>query len=121
MKLIGNIIWFLFGGIEMAFAWFIAGCILSITVIGLPLGLQCLKIAGFVMWPFGRSVTIGEFGVGGLLLNIIWLLFFGWELAIAHVVTGLIFSITIIGIPFGKQHFKLASISLMPFGAKVHA
>lgn len=119
MRLLGNIIWFLIGGIEMAFAWFLAGCLLSITVIGLPLGLQCFKIAGFVMWPFGRNVTIGEFGVGGLLFNIIWLIFFGWELAIAHVFTGLFFTITIIGIPFGKQHFKLASLALLPFGAKV--
>lgn len=119
MRLLGNIIWFLFGGIEMAIVWFLTGCLLCITVVGIPFGLQCFKIAGFVMWPFGHTVTIGEFGFGGLLFNILWLVFFGWELAVAHLVTGCLFAITIIGIPFAKQHFKLTGLALMPFGAKI--
>jgi uncharacterized membrane protein YccF (DUF307 family) len=120
MRFLGNIIWLLLGGIAAAILWFMAGLILCITIIGIPFGVQCMKIAGFVLWPFGRVIEIGNFGVGGLLFNIIWLIFFGWEFAIAHLVIGLTFCITIIGIPFGLQHFKLAKLGLIPFGANIH-
>lgn len=75
MNLLGNIIWLVFGGILAAIAWFLAGLILCITVIGIPFGLQCFKIAQFVLWPFGKEIELGHFGVGGLLLNILWLIF----------------------------------------------
>jgi uncharacterized membrane protein YccF (DUF307 family) len=120
MRLLGNIIWFLFGGLAAAIGWFISGLLLCITVIGIPMGFQCMKIAGLALWPFGKEVEIGSFGVGGLFLNIIWLILFGWELALGHFLIGLIFCVTIIGIPFGIQHFKLAKLGLMPFGAKIH-
>lgn len=120
MSFLGNIIWLLFGGIVAAIGWFIAGLLLCITIVGIPFGVQCMKIAGVVLWPFGRNIEVGSFGVGGLLFNIIWLVFFGWELALAHLTTGLIFCITIIGIPFGLQHFKLAKLGLIPFGAKIY-
>lgn len=119
MNFIGNIIWLVFGGILAAILWLIAGLILCLTIIGIPFGLQCFKIAQFVLWPFGREIELGDFGVGGLLLNIIWLIFLGWELAITHLVIGVIFCITIIGIPFGLQHFKFALLGLIPFGAKI--
>lgn len=119
MSIIGNIIWLLFGGIVLAIVWMLAGLLLCITVVFIPFGYQCFKIAGFVLWPFGRDVEIGNFGVGGLLLNILWLLLFGWELAIAHLVIGVLFCITIIGIPFGLQHFKFARLALLPFGARI--
>jgi uncharacterized membrane protein YccF (DUF307 family) len=73
MKFIGNIIWLLIGGIIATIAWFLAGLILCITIIGIPFGLQCFKIAGFVLWPFGREIELGHFGAGGLIFNIIWL------------------------------------------------
>lgn len=120
MSLIGNIIWLVFGGILGAIAWFVAGLLLCITIIGLPFGFQCFKIAGFVLWPFGRTVEIGNFGACGLILNILWILLLGWELAAFHVVVGAVFCITIIGIPFGIQHFKLAMLGLVPFGARIY-
>jgi uncharacterized membrane protein YccF (DUF307 family) len=120
MNFIGNIIWLLFGGIIGAIAWFLSGLILCITIIGIPFGIQCFKISTFVLWPFGREIEIGNFGVGGLLFNIIWLIFFGWEFAIAHLIIGLVFCITIIGMPFGVQHFKFAKLGLIPFGAKIY-
>ena len=82
MKFIGNIIWLLIGGIIASIAWFLAGLILCITIIGIPFGLQCFKIAGFVLWPFGREISLGHFGAGGLIFNIIWLIVFGWEFAV---------------------------------------
>lgn len=120
MRLIGNIIWMLFGGIFLALGWMIAGLILCITIVGIPFGVQCFKIGGLVLWPFGREVQIGNFGVGGLLFNIIWIVFFGWELAVSHLIAGLLFCVTIVGIPFGLQHFKLAKLGLVPFGARIN-
>jgi len=120
VRIIGNIIWLLFGGIVLALGWMLAGLILCITIIGIPFGVQCFKIGALVLWPFGREVQIGNFGVGGLLLNIIWIIFFRWELALSHFITGLLFCITIVGIPFGLQHFKLAKLGLVPFGARIN-
>lgn len=120
MSLLGNIIWLIFGGIIAAIVWAIAGLLLCITIIGIPFGIQCFKIAGFVFWPFGHEIELGHFGVGGLLFNIIWLIIFGWEFAIFHLAIGLIFCVTIVGIPFGLQHFKLAQLGLLPFGARIN-
>lgn len=120
MHLLGNLIWMVFGGIISCIFWFIAGLLCCITIIGIPFGIQCIKIAAFVLWPFGKDVEIGNFGLGGLLGNFLWILFFGWELFFSHVVIGLIFCITLIGIPFGKQHFKFAKLALVPFGARVY-
>jgi len=91
-----------------------------ITIIGIPFGLQALKLAGFTLWPFGREVEIGNFGIGGALGNVIWIMLFGWELAVYHTLLAVLFAITIIGFPFGKQHIKLAGLSLIPFGADIH-
>lgn len=120
MNFIGNIIWLILGGILGAVFWAIAGLILCVTVIGIPFGLQCFKIAQLVLWPFGSEVKLGHFGIGGLLMNIVWLIIFGWELAVTHVIIGLFFCITIIGIPFGMQHIKFAQLALIPFGAKIY-
>lgn len=119
MNFIGNIIWLLIGGIIAAVLWAISGLVLCITIIGIPFGLQCFKIAGFVLWPFGKEIELGHFGAGGLIFNIIWLIVFGWEFAVTHAIIGLIFCITIIGIPFGLQHFKFAMLGLIPFGARI--
>ena len=119
MGCLGNLIWILFGGLIASLGWLLAGLLCCMTVIGIPFGLQCFKIAGFVLAPFGRDISSGNFGAMGLLGNILWIFFLGWELAIGHLVIGLFFCITIVGIPFGLQHFKLAQLALMPFGARI--
>ena len=118
MGCLGNIIWFVFGGFLSGLTWLLAGCLWCITIIGIPVGLQCFKIAGLSFFPFGKEVVYGG-GAGSLLLNIIWLLFSGIVLAIESAVIGVLFCITIIGIPFGLQHFKIAKLALMPFGATI--
>ena len=119
MKFIGNIIWLIFGGLELGLVWFLAGLLLCITILGIPLGMQAFKLAGFTIWPFGREIITNDMGTGQLVGNMIWILFFGWELAICHLVLGILYYITIIGIPFGKQHLKLARLAFLPFGAEV--
>jgi len=116
MKTIGNILWFLLGGLFLAAQWVLSGILCCITIIGIPFGLQCFKLAGLSLWPFGKEISYHKAGVGSLLGNILWIICFGWELALTHVIIGGIFCITIIGIPFGLQAFKLAQVSLFPFG-----
>jgi uncharacterized membrane protein YccF (DUF307 family) len=121
MRLLGNLIWLVFGGIFIAIEYFISSVLLMITIIGIPFGLQTLKLASLALWPFGRSSVFTESATGCLatIMNIIWLLIGGIWIALSHAFFGLFFFITIIGIPFGKQHFKLASIALSPFGKYV--
>jgi len=118
MKTIGNIIWFILVGLFSSIYWAIAGLFLCITIIGIPFAIQCFKIAGFTLWPFGRVINT-DFSIHPI-GNILWLLIFGWEIAVGYLIVGLIFCITIIGIPFGKQCFKLAQLSFFPFGAKIN-
>lgn len=118
MRLLGNIIWILLGGALSAICWVIVGILWSITIIGLPVGLQCFKFASISLNPFGKEIRYGG-GAGSLLMNIIWLFFGGVELALVNLVIGIIFCITVIGIPFGMQFFKIARLSLLPFGAVV--
>ena len=118
MRILGNIIWILFGGLITAIAWFLLGCLWCITIIGIPVGIQCFKFGSLAIWPFGRDVRYGG-GVGRLLLNILWIIFGGLLMAAFHAAIGLVFCITIIGIPFGLQHFKFAKLALMPFGAEI--
>jgi len=121
MKLIGNILWILFGGFLLALEYFFLGLFWCITIIGIPLGLQLFKIAGLSLWPFGRVVRPKQQAVGCLStgMNIVWFLLGGLLIALEHAIIGLLFCITIIGIPFGKQHFKLAAIALTPFGHEI--
>lgn len=119
MKTLGNIIWFILGGFISFILWMIPGILLCITIIGIPFGVQCMKIASYVALPFKKEVIIGKIGVGRLLGDVIWILVFGWEFALMHLIIGVLFCITIIGIPFGKQHFKFAQLSLVPFNSKV--
>ena len=121
MNFLGNLIWLLFGGLLSALGYFIGGTVLCLTIIGIPFGLQCFKLAAFVLWPFGRRAvnTSSATGCLSLFLNIIWLLCGGLWVALSHIVFGVLLFITIIGIPFAKQHFKLVEISLMPFGKKI--
>ena len=118
MKTIGNILWFIFGGFLSGLSWVFAGLICYITIIGIPLGRQCFKFASLAFWPFGKEVVYGG-GTPSVLANIIWLIFFGIAMALENLIFGLLWCITIIGIPFGKQFFKLAKLSLTPFGARI--
>src|SRR5687768_6204930 len=109
MNLIGNILWLIFGGLFAAICYLTGGLVLCLTIIGIPFGLQCFKLAGFVLWPFGSMAMGTSSGTGciSLLLNIIWIVFGGIWLAIGHIIFGILLFITIIGIPFASQHFKL--------------
>jgi uncharacterized membrane protein YccF (DUF307 family) len=121
MNIIGNLIWLLFGGLLAAIGYFVGGLVLCITIVGLPWGLQCFKLASLVLWPFGKRVISDSRNAGCLnaICNIIWILCGGLYTAIVHIVMGLLLCITIIGIPWGRQHFKLIEISLMPFGKRI--
>lgn len=121
MNLLGNIIWLVFGGLLAALGYFFGGLILCITVIGIPWGMQCFKLAGLVLWPFGKKVISdsNDSGCLSILFNIIWIICGGFYTAVVHVVMGILLFITIIGIPWARQHFKLVEISLMPFGKKI--
>ena len=128
MALIGNIIWFVFGGLVMGLAWWLAGVLCFMSIIGIPWGKACFVIGQFTFWPFGKEAVSrkqksgkDDIGTGtlGLIGNILWLVFLGIWLAIGHIVSGILCCITIIGIPFGIQHFKLVPISLTPIGMTV--
>ncbi|MFH5837434.1 YccF domain-containing protein, partial [Proteiniclasticum sp. C24MP] len=119
MSILGNLIWFMLGGFIPAILWFFFGLLWSITIIGIPVGVQCFKMAGLQLFPFGKDVSYSSMGAGSLLINILWIVIGGIELAVANVLIGIAFCMTIIGIPFGLQNFKMAKLSLMPFGAKI--
>jgi len=119
LRLLLNLLWIIFGGLLSALGWVLAGCLWCITVIGIPVGLQCFKLASISLNPFGKEIVYEDTGVGSFLLNILWLLISGWELALGNAILGIILCITIIGIPWGKQYFKIAKVALMPFGAVV--
>jgi len=117
MNTLGNILWFILGGFLAAVIYFIAGLLMCITVIGIPFGVQLFKFGVFTLMPFGREVTSnGNSGCLTLIFNVLWILCGWWEVALVHFVFGLVCCITIIGIPFGVQHFKIAGFALLPFG-----
>lgn len=118
MKTIGNLIWVVFGGLIMAIEYFVASMILMVTIIGIPFGIQTLKLGLVALWPFGTEVRESETNSGCLstFMNVLWIITGGIWIALSHLVFGILFSITIIGIPFGRQHFKLAGLALTPFG-----
>jgi uncharacterized membrane protein YccF (DUF307 family) len=128
IRTIGNILWFVLGGLVMGLAWWFIGLIAFITIIGIPWGRSCLVIGQFTMWPFGREAIsrselrkredIGT-GLLGLFGNVIWFLLAGFWLAVAHIMVALVLFLTIIGIPFGIQHLKLAGIALAPVGKTI--
>ncbi len=121
MNTLGNIIWLIFGGLLTAIVYFLSGVVLLISIIGIPFGIQLFKIGSFALLPFGYKAVPKEKQSGCLfvIFNILWLLTGGISLAISHAVLALLFAITIIGIPFAVQHFKLAGLALTPFGYKI--
>jgi uncharacterized membrane protein YccF (DUF307 family) len=128
MRVIGNLIWFIFGGVMMGLAWCVFGLLAFISIIGIPWGRACFVMAGFSFFPFGKEaisrseLTLSEdVGTGalGLLGNVLWFVFAGFWLAVGHVMSAILCFLTIIGIPFAIQHLKLAGISIFPIGKTV--
>ena len=120
MRLILNVIWLVLCGWWMALAYFAAGLICFVLIITIPFGIAAWRIAGYVLWPFGRSVQARSgFGIGAAIGDITWIILIGWWLAIGHLVSGVLLCLTIIGIPLGLANFKLIPISLMPLGVQI--
>ena len=119
MSFLLNILWFVLGGWISGSLWLLAGVILAITIIGLPWTPAAFRMASFSYWPFGRTIVRRDDGVGSALLNILWLIFAGWWLALHHIVLAVGLALTIIGIPFAWQHIKLAGLALTPVGMDV--
>ena len=122
MNVLGNLIWLIFGGLATAIGYFLGGVAMMVTIIGIPFGFQLIKIGSLCLWPFGRTFQVDRGNVPGCLfgiLNIIWLLIAGLWISLLHILFGFLLCITIVGIPWGMQHFKLASFALAPFGRSV--
>ena len=122
MNLIGNIIWLIFGGFIVFLEYMLSGLALCLTIVGIPFGIQCFKIGIMTLFPFGQHVreVPGNTGCLSTIFNIIWILLGGIWIALTHLVFGIILAITIIGLPFAKQHFKLMSLSFAPFGKEIY-
>ena len=121
MKFLGNLVWLIMGGMVTALMYWLAGLVMCITIIGIPFGVQLFKIGTMALWPFGHDLVPKE-NAGGCLsiaFNVLWILLGWWEIALTHLTFGLILCCTIVGIPWGVQHFKLAIGSLLPFGKEV--
>ncbi|WP_294608160.1 YccF domain-containing protein [uncultured Bacteroides sp.] len=116
-----NLLWLVFGGIFTAIEYLVASLLMMITIIGIPFGMQTLKLAALALWPFGKTVRSGERSAGCLyiLMNVLWILLGGIWICLSHLAFGVVLCITIIGIPFGLQHFKLAGLALTPFGKDI--
>ena len=122
MKILGNIIWLLFGGFIMFVEYIVAGILMCVTIIGIPFGIQIFKLSVLSLWPFGAEVENVPQSNGCLytFMNVLWIFLGGIWIAVSHLLFGLLFAITIIGIPFAKQHFKLAGLAITPFGKTVN-
>lgn len=121
MRTLLNIIWLVLAGFWLALAYVVAGLILCITIIGIPFGVQSFKLAGYALWPFGRVLVPSPTRLKGLsvVANILWFVLAGWWLALAHLVTGILLCLTIVGIPLGVADFKMAGAALVPFGKQI--
>ena len=121
MNLIGNIILVVFGGLLLSLGYLFGGLILCLTIVGIPFGVQIMRLGMFALWPFGGEVkpTDNVMGCLPVLMNVLWIIFGGIEVALTHLTLGIVFCITIIGIPFGLQHFKLMMYAILPFGHRV--
>lgn len=122
MRTLGNLLWIVFGGFIIAIEYVVASLLMMITIVGIPFAFQTLKMADLALWPFGRDTRSNEFASGclGTIMNLVWIVIGGFWIFVTHIILGILLSITIIGIPFGKQHFKLAALALTPFGREVY-
>jgi uncharacterized membrane protein YccF (DUF307 family) len=121
MKILGNIFWLILGGFAISVYYAIIGLLFCCTIVGIPFGLQLIKMAGFAFWPFGRQVVSGDNDNGclSIFMNILWIVLGGIEIAFLHFGFGLVCCLTIIGIPFGLQHFKMGILAVIPFGKEI--
>ena len=121
MSCLANILWFVFGGFWMGLGWSLAGILWCVTIIGIPFGVQLFKLGTYALWPFGHELVFRptEPGCLSTAMNLIWIILGFWEVAILHLVFGLLCCITIVGIPWGYQHFKMALNALFPFGKEI--
>ena len=121
MSFLGNLVWLIFGGFLAGMGYILGGLLVCLTIIGIPFGVQSMKLGVATMAPFGREIVIRENSGGTFetLFNILWAILFGWEIAVAHLVHALILALTIIGLPFAKQHIKLIPLALFPFGKEL--
>lgn len=119
MKVLGNVVWFILGGFISFLSWGILGILWSITIVGIPIGRQCFKFAKMAAAPFGKDIRFSDSGAS-LFINIIWLILGGFAIVGEEIVLGIIFCLTIVGIPFGMQHFKHAKLALLPVGSKIY-
>jgi uncharacterized membrane protein YccF (DUF307 family) len=121
MSLLGNLIWLIFGGFISGLGYIIGGIATCLTIIGIPFGLQAIKLGIASMTPFGKENVVVEdqSNLLRMIFNVLWVIFFGWEIALSHAIHGAILFITIIGIPFANQHFKLIPMALFPFGREL--
>ncbi len=117
MSFLGNVIWLIFGGLLAGLGYILGGLLLCLTIVGIPFGLQSIRLGVATLTPFGKEVVPEENGTGVLrmVFNVIWILLFGWEIALAHLTGALLLAITIIGLPFARQHIKLIPVALFPF------
>lgn len=120
MNFIGNIVWLVFGGLLTSLLYLLGGFVMCITIIGIPFGVKIMKLGLLAFWPFGRDVEMDPAsGCLSAAFNVLWIVLGWWEIALVHAVFGVILCITIVGIPLGRQHFKLARLSLFPFGCRI--
>ena len=120
MRFILNLIWLVLAGFWLALLYVLAGIVAFILIITIPFGFASFRIAAFTLWPFGRRIVRrSDAGAGSTIGNILWIILFGWELALAHLITGIALCVTIIGIPLGLANFKLIPVSLTPLGREI--
>jgi uncharacterized membrane protein YccF (DUF307 family) len=121
MNFLGNLLWLVLGGLLVALLYFAAGLLLCITIVGIPFGIQLFKLGSYALWPFGHELVDrpNEPGCLSIVMNLLWILLGWWEVAIVHLVCGLVFCITFVGIPWGIQHFRMALNSIFPFGKEI--
>jgi len=122
MSFLGNVIWLLFGGFVTGMGYILGGLAMCLTIIGIPFGLQSIKLGVAALTPFGREIVVTERASGfvAVLFDALWLILFGWEIALVHLGHALILAITIVGLPFAKQHLKLVPLALFPFGRELN-
>ncbi len=121
MRILGNLIWLLFGGLAVCLEYIIAGGLLCITIVGIPFGLQLFKLGVLALWPFGSRIAYMDYAPGCLstILNVLWFFTGGICIALTHCFFGILLGITVVGIPWARQHFKLASLAFTPFGRRI--
>ena len=121
MKFLGNIVWLVLGGLLVALIYYLVGLLFCISIIGIPVGVQLFKLGTYALWPFGHELVNGpgEPGCLSTVMNLLWILLGWWEIALTHLVFGLVFCVTIVGIPWGLQHFTMAIGSIFPFGKEL--